>query len=343
MRRSGQRGFTLIEIVVSLAIVGIFVVIISGTLTLALTQGPKHGAQLNIEGQQMTFRYWLQKDANSAQGFTQSVSPTYGTFTWQDFSPATTVTYQARYYYDGTLDAVMRELSQDTVVQDTFQVASGVLAEGNAVFTLSTDERYITVVLTNTVEEAPGVGDVARTGTHVGFFRYLGEQVLTPPGPTPTNTPNQVPTNNPVIVLPAMITGSYVSGAASSLTTNDNNFHVASSQLCIGTQTVAWEAAVTITSPVTIDSLITTFRAKANVPNVTLKFYVKTASGYNASPDWTFLMTQSGREKETAFDVPPTYEAYINAQDAITVKVEATASLSFQLSSDEMWHLAVPP
>jgi prepilin-type N-terminal cleavage/methylation domain-containing protein len=183
MKSKGHRGFTLIEVMLGLAIAGLLATGLVASLRLLLTQAPESSAKLAVESRHQLARYWLTRDANSAEDFTPGVSPTYGTFTWRDFSGESTNTYLVRYFYDSTIKAVMREEKKNNVTQSTDQIAADILLVGDSTFTWNPGQRKITVAVTPTIQEALTVGDISRTATLVAWLRFEGEALAPVPAP----------------------------------------------------------------------------------------------------------------------------------------------------------------
>lgn len=82
----GQRGMTLIEIVIASAIVALLLRVLLGGVALMVKVVATRGAQLAVEDRQQLARYWITRDANSAANFTAGSGTTYGTFSWNDYT-----------------------------------------------------------------------------------------------------------------------------------------------------------------------------------------------------------------------------------------------------------------
>ncbi|MBI2865742.1 MAG: prepilin-type N-terminal cleavage/methylation domain-containing protein [Chloroflexi bacterium] len=336
------RGFTLVEVVIALAVTGLLVTTLVAALSLTLTQVPKEGAKLSVENRIQLARYWLTRDANSAEGYTTGTSPMYGTYTWEDYTGETTVTYQAIYYYNPTLKALMRQEKMDGVVQSTVQVAADIQQESHVAFAWSPAQSKVTVTLTPTVLEAPAIGDITRTATVVAWLRYESEPLVSPPGDAPIPPPPPGSEFYYVAANPTVLTGTYVSGNAASLQSVDTDFYIVNSTTG-GTKAVAWEAySQTMSTPATISQIEIRFTGKANRTNVSMNFFVKDASGYPTVADSGFTFTQADTETTHSFYLDPDKVSYINGTRVVYLKVTADGSANFTLSSNQVVFIASP-
>jgi len=113
MKASGQAGFSLVEVVIALALLGLIIVPLSNILG-QLIWIP--GARIDTLAAQRSGRQaarWITYDARQASSFTPGSEPDYGTFDWVDRTGGAPVTYAARYYYSDTDNSLMREESVD--------------------------------------------------------------------------------------------------------------------------------------------------------------------------------------------------------------------------------------
>ncbi|MBI4180969.1 MAG: prepilin-type N-terminal cleavage/methylation domain-containing protein [Chloroflexi bacterium] len=121
----GQRGMTLIEIVIASAIVALLLPALLGGVWLMVKVVATRGGQLAVENRQQLARYWITRDANSADNFTAGSGITYGIFSWSDYtgaSPAVitlTRTSQADFEAPGT---VRVNLDTSTIPGDMFLI-----------------------------------------------------------------------------------------------------------------------------------------------------------------------------------------------------------------------------
>ncbi|MBI2919032.1 MAG: type II secretion system protein [Chloroflexi bacterium] len=340
---SVARGFTLVEVVIALTIAGLLVTALAGTLSLTLSQVPKEGAKLAVENRQQLARYWLARDANSAETYTLGTSPQYGAFTWTDYSGQTPVTYDAVYYYDAALSALMRQVRQNGVVQETFQVAGDIVQESAVAFAWSEAEQKIAVTVTPTIEEAPGLGDIGRTATVVAFLRYKGQYIVSPPGMEAVPTPPPGSFGYCPAADPTIVRGTYVSGSVSSLCQADSEFLVVDSVNAGGPFKVVWEgSSQTITSPASIGQLQVRFTGKMSKNNVRMDFYVKGPSGYEDAPDSSFTFPDANVATTHSFYLNAAKVAYVDTTRVAELKVERRTDSNFTIYTDQVLFIASP-
>ncbi len=344
--RAGERGFTFLEVVIALAVSGLVVSTLAGALSLALVQVPKQGAKLAIEGQHQLARYWVARDANSAEQYTVGTSPTYGTFTWRDFSGESTVTYEAAYYYDSALKALMRQEKMTSAVQDTFQVATGILQQSDVSFAWSAGQRKVTVSITSTVLEAVAVGDQSRAATLVAFLRYEAEGPVSPPSDVPVPTPVPGTVTYYVAANPTLLAGTYVSGNAASFQNSDTDYYVASSTSGNPKEVIYEVFSQNMTAPAPIGQVEVRYVGQSDRNNVAMEFFVKVGSGsiYDAVADYGFTFTQPDTETTRFFYLDATKLAALNGASTkvLYLKVRSSASANHDLRSNQALFIASP-
>ena len=342
---SRQKGFTLIEAVIALAIVGFFIAVLASTIGFTMRQTPKEAGKLGVENELALARYWITRDADSAESYTPLTEPFYGSFEWQDFSGESAVTYVVTYYYDPDIQALMREEKRDGVVQSTFKVAENILQYGDVTFTWSASARKLTVNLTPTIEEAPAIGDIFRTGTIIASLRYEAEPVVSPPGEEPVSPPPPGSETYYVATDPTIITGTYISGNATSLHDADTDYYVVKAAVEGSSKIVTWECeGEDMPDPPTIDQLQVRFTAKVDKKGVAVEFYVKDGSGgYPSTPNSGFTFTQADTETTHAFYLDAATVSYINEVRVVNLKVVGTAAAIYELSTNQVLFIASPP
>ncbi|MBI2858341.1 MAG: prepilin-type N-terminal cleavage/methylation domain-containing protein [Chloroflexi bacterium] len=336
-------GFTLIEVVIGLTLMGLLVAPLAATISLALAQTPRDNAKLSVENSQELARYWITKDANSADSYSEGTSPEYGTFTRRDYASAGAPEYQVTYYYDPDMKSLIRREERDSVVQDTSHVAKDIQQANDVAFAWSAGQGKVTVSITPTVLEAPAVGDTSRAATVVAYLRHEAEPVLSPPGSVPVPPPPPGSVAYYIAANPTVLTGSYVSGNALSLRTADTDFYTAASTTGGATKSVAWEAySESMASPATINDVQISFTAKASRSSVTMQFFVADASGYPATADSGFTFTQADTETSHSFLLDAAKAAYINTTRVVYLKVVGSAGAGFTLYSNQVMFIASP-
>ncbi|MBI4312402.1 MAG: prepilin-type N-terminal cleavage/methylation domain-containing protein [Chloroflexi bacterium] len=104
MPRRRQRGLSLIEVAVALAVTAILVPAISALLVQLVRLPPRSQASVGAQNEAREAMRWLNADGARAQHFVLGASPDYGTFLWRDYTLASQPLVAARYYYeDGRL------------------------------------------------------------------------------------------------------------------------------------------------------------------------------------------------------------------------------------------------
>lgn len=353
---------TLIELVIAMAIVTLLFGGMVGALGLILQKVPTGSAQLAVENQQQLARYWIIRDANSAEDFTAGSGVTYGTFSWRDYSvapsaatptpPPTPIptptpavnTWAIRYYYDGTLKTLMREEKKNNVTQQTFQVAADILAQGDVTFTWNPGQLKVTVTVKPTLQEAAAIGDISRTATLVAFLRFRGESLVSVPALTPIPTPIPGSVTYTVAANPVVIAGTYVSGNAASLTTVDTDYYRVDSSTGSPKEVVWTVLSNTITSPTTIGSIQVRWSGVDDKANTSIELFVKTSAGasYGAVADAAYTSVTADVESTYFFFVPDAKVAAINTSRVIYLKARGVASANNRLSANQLIFVVSP-
>ena len=340
-----QRGFTLLEIVIALAVTGIFVALLASAIGFSMRQTPKEAGKLVVENEMALARYWVTHDANCAESYTALADPQYCSFEWSDFSGEETVDYVATYYYASEIQAVMREEEQDGVVQSSFKVADNILSYDEAIFTWSAGTGTLTVDITPTIEEAPAVGDISRDGTIVASLRYEAEPLVAAPGEEPVLPPPPGSETYYVAADPTIISGTYVPGNAASLSDADTDYYVVSAVSEGSSKVVTWSClSENISTPATIDQLEIRFSGKTTKKNVAMEFYVKDSSGdYPSTPDSGFTFTEADTESIHSFYLDAATVSYIEQERVVSLKVSASAGTPYELHANQVLFIASPP
>ena len=329
-----------------MAISGLLITVLAGALSLTVVQVPKQSAKLAVEDRHQLARYWMVRDANSSESYAVGTSPTYGTFTWRDFTGETTVSYQVAYYYDPALKALVRQEKKDGVVQDTFAVATGILQQGDVSFVWSAGQRKVTVNVTPIIEEAQAVGDSSRAGSVVAFLRYEAEGPIFPPTDVPIPTPVPGTAFYYAAANPTLLTGTYVSGDATSLHDSDANYYRATSSSG-NPKEVAWEVfSQEMTSPYPISDVQVRYTGKADRSNVSMELFVKIGAGssYDTVADFGFTFTQADTEATRYFYLDAAKLSALNGASSkvLYLQVKGSANANYDLYSNQVLFSASP-
>jgi len=333
-----------LEVVLVMAIFGLLVGPLAGAIAFSLRQAPKESGKLLLENEHQLSRYWITRDANSAEKFTPLTSPQYGSLTWRDFRGATTDTYVVTYSYDSAEKALRRKEEKNGVVQSNLLVARNILQASAATFTWSPGTRKLTVSILPTIQEAHAIGDISRTGTLVTFLRYEAEAATSPPSDVAVPPPPPGSETYSVAANPTVITGTLVSGNAASLQNADTDFYVVDSASAgPATRVVSWEAvSQTMTAPATINQIEVRFTGKSDKKDVTMELFVKGISGYDAVADSGFTFTEADTEKTHILFLDPAKVSFVNSTRVVELKVKGTLGATWRLSTNQVLFIASP-
>jgi prepilin-type N-terminal cleavage/methylation domain-containing protein len=130
-----EKGFTLLELVLSLLIGAMLVVVLGAVLPTVVRIYPQAAYKLEIEHDLEMSRTWLARDAHAANSFTLLSSPAYGSFEWHDYLTNPAVTRTISYYYDSSATSLMRMEEENGVIIGTVSVARNILEEKDVNFT----------------------------------------------------------------------------------------------------------------------------------------------------------------------------------------------------------------
>ncbi|MDP2919575.1 MAG: prepilin-type N-terminal cleavage/methylation domain-containing protein [Dehalococcoidia bacterium] len=344
--KHARQGFTLLEIVIGLAITGMLMTVAAAAVPAMMQWSPRQANKLSVEQDLAFARYWLTRDANAAESFTPLAAPQYGYLEWRDFRAEAMITRKVTYSYDSATDSLIREERQDNVIQTSLPVARRILGQSDVQFTWSPATYKLVVSVTSTIEDAPGVGDRARSETVVATLRPREEYAVSPPGETPAPPPLPGSQTYYVSGNPTIISGSLASGNGASLHDIDQSYYVVNSATVGGSKVVNWWCSSGVMSaPPTISQIEVRFTGKADKNNITMVFYVKdSAAGFPATPASGFTFTEANTDTTRSFYLDAATLAYVTSlpQRQVTLKVVATGSATFSLSTDQVIFIASP-
>jgi len=342
-----EKGFTLLEIVIGLAIVGVLGTVIAAAIPMVMQWAPKQAIKLGVEEDLSFFRYWLTRDANAADSYTSLAAPEYGRLLWNDYNGESTVSYNVTYSYDSASDSVIRAEQQDGVTQTSLPVARKILDQDDAEFTWSAGTSQLSVNITATIEDAPGVGTHYRDAYIVSTVRTRDEPTVSPPGDIPVPPPPPGSETYYLAVEPTITYGTLSSGNISSLHDADAAYYVVASQSVPGAKVVSWwSEGEEMTAPVTITQIEVRYTGQVDKKPVITEFFVKdSAAGFPVTASSGFTFTGTATDHTHSFYLDATALAYVNSlpQRKVTLKVEGTASATWELSSEQVLFIASPP
>ncbi|MBI2830153.1 MAG: prepilin-type N-terminal cleavage/methylation domain-containing protein [Chloroflexi bacterium] len=345
-RTTGQKGFTILEIIIGLAVTAMLATTVAAAIPTVMKWAPRQGNKLGVE-EDLTFaRYWLTRDTNAAESYTSLTAPQYGYLQWRDFRAESMVTYKVTYSYDAASASLIREERQNDVVQTSLPIARKILQQSDVQFTWSPSAVRLIIALTATINDSPGVGSHSRTATVVTTLRPRSEPVVSPPDATPVLPPPAGSETYYVSGNPSIITGSLASGNGASLHDADAVYYVVDSASVPGGKAVSWSAASEVmTAPTTISQIEVRFTGKSSRQNVLAEFFVQdSAAGFPANGTTGFTFDQADTVTTRSFFLDDTALAYVNSlsQRKVTLKIEASGNANFTLSTDQVLFIASP-
>jgi len=341
-----EKGFALLEIIVGLALTTVLATAVATAIPMVMQWSPQQANKLGVE-EDLTFaRYWLTRDTNAAESFVALSAPDYGYLEWYDYSGESMVTYKVTYSYDSATTSLIREERQNDVIQSSLPIARRILNQSDAQFTWSPSTGKLTVALTSTIEDAPGVGTHSRSATIVTTLRPGVELTVSPPGEEPIPPPPPGSETYYVSGEPTITTGSLISGSGASLHDADGNYYVVEAAIVTGSKIVSWWGESEImTAPTTISQIEVRFIGQSSKTNITMEFFVKDSdAGFPATAASGFTFTEANVDSTRSFYLDEATLAYVNSlpERRVTLKVEATGSAVFTLSTDQILFIASP-
>lgn len=155
----GQRGFTLIDIVISLAISGIIGIAASAACFQVLDTTSRNNDYTTASRNVMNAMYWIGRDAIMAQsingtaGFPSTSDLSLRWTTWDNLECSVNYTLQ---------DGQLRRIFSDGIQESRTLVAESINSSSNMTY-CSTDNGTLTIVITSSVGEGNKITDVTRT------------------------------------------------------------------------------------------------------------------------------------------------------------------------------------
>ncbi len=336
-----MRGFTLAEVLIGLALTGLVVTGLAAAVFALIWLPGRPNDTLTALSDVEQVNYWVSRDANMAETYTPLSSPNYGRFEWNSRTGGAVSQFSITYYYDS--GNLMRQEVVGGVEQSTLALARHIAQEGDVSFSWSSATYSLDVAVTSTVEEA-GVTPHIESATITAALRPRQEPVVLPPGQTPTPTPPLGVYTYYLASAPVIQRGTFVSGGLAALRDIDGVFHVVNSTTGGGTKWVTWRGdSETMTLPSTISQVEVRFTARSSKAGTAVLFYViDPATGdFSSTATASFTLTQADVAQTFSFLLlDPTYLAYINQVRVVRIKVEASNTPTFTLSTDQLQFLA---
>ncbi len=343
--RKDEKGFTVLEIVIGLAITALLATTIAAAVPIVMKWAPRQANKLSVE-EDLTFaRYWLTRDANAAESYTPLSAPQYGYFQWRDFISQSMITYKVTYSYDSVSATIIREEKQNDVIQSSLPVARRILNQGDAQFSWSPGTKKLTIALTAAIVDAPGVGTHSRSATVVATLRPSPEPIVSPPSDVPIPPPPPGSVTYYLSGNPTIVNGSLVSGDVTSLHDSDGIYYAVYSSGGSPKRVTWWGQSEVMTAPTTISQIEVRFIGKADKENITVEFFVKNSdAGFPAIAESGFTFTQADTVTTRYFYLDAAPLAYINSlpERRVTLKVQASGTATFTLSTDQIIFIASP-
>lgn len=354
--RISQRGFTLIEVMIVLAISGIVLTLLAGVVAQEIRLPIKIQSEVQASRQVQKATLLITEDANISQSFTSGTStPEYGTFKWFEFSAAAAVSATARYFWEDS--AVFRELTRGGETLPPQVVLEPVLEYDDVVFTYtapawsynestklwSYTEGKITVTLLTTHDAGAGFPDTTITATLISDFRPQIDLPAPIPGrlPAPTPPANQVSFN--ISGEPTLTQGTFRSGSGANLKFDDSNYYVTRGSG--SPRTIIWEATSEVIDYTTITDISIEFVGQVDRSGISQSFFVynpndadHTFGGYDDTPDESSVYPTVNVDRTVNFEFNDDDVAYVNSLGSKVVKIKlvATDPAVFDLSADKL-------
>ncbi len=200
----GPKGFTLVELAISLAILGLLTPLIAGIIFAVNLYPGRASSDVKAQQDLQLFGRWITTDANRGTAFsTTSLSPyEYGVFSWTEYGTGTPSSVLVTYEYDPDANIVYREIDRNGAVDIVVDVARHVADFGDVSFVYTAPgfvsststglfefrPGFVTAGVTSTVEK---IGQPAASlhTTVVAELRGRGERAVPTPQPTPAGPP----------------------------------------------------------------------------------------------------------------------------------------------------------
>lgn len=340
------KGFTLIEVIITVAISGLILGVLGSAIGLFLKTPPQTSDKLEAVRDLDQATLWLTNDSQQAESFTILSSPQYGRFQWQDRSAAPVVAYSITYYYDSTNGRLVREEQRDSVVTSTTALARHIAAESDVSFQYTASTYSLTVVITSTVEGTGSIATTTLSRTITTALRPRTDPVVSAPGATPVPTPAPGATTYYVAANPTVLSGTYSSGNAASLNSSDADYYVVDSTGGGIKEAIWWVESQTMTTPATIANIQVRFTGKTDKNNTAMQFYVQdpATGNFSSTPASGFTFTEVDTDRTHFFYLDATVVSYINQPGVrkVKLKVEASANATFTLSTNQVLFIAEP-
>ncbi len=359
MRRpSGQQGFTLIEIVIVLAISGILLSVVMAIPASLLSAPIREHAEITAMHDLQELNFWLIQDGNAAISFKSGSSPEYGTFSGYEYATGSSVAIQVRYFYQA--HRVIREVTNNAVVSATNMVANNIQRYEDISFQYtpaawtydpftrvwSVTEAKVQVMAKSTVpalDVPAGHPDAIFSATIEVHLRPQTQRDVAVPGNPPTVPPLAYQFDFYVSGEPTINLGTYVSGSGANLRSADSIFYtVSGAGVPVTLEWVATSQPIPYTS---ISDISIKFAGQADQAYTALSIYVFNPSdpthinaGYDTTPDAEDQYAVANVDQTVTFPLSDSDVAYINSlpTKVITVKVDASLNKNFRLRADQL-------
>lgn len=349
-----QRGFTLLEIIIVIAIVGVLVPGIFLSIGSFLRVLPWEHSELEAMHDLNELTFWVAQDANAAQTFTPGSAPDYGTFSGLELGSGSTIRKNVRYYHQGTY--VMREVIMNDALVSLQRVADHIAQYGDVTFQYTPaswvydqftlkwtySESKVAVTAKSTVA-ADVPRDVVYSANITAELRPQSQRPVVIPGNPPVVPPLPNEIDFYVSGEPTVLAGQYNSGSGADLKYDDVAYYEVKGA---GTPlTLAWGVTSESIPYTQISNITIQFIGQADQDNVAYGIYVYNPTdpahvnaGYDSVPDWDDSYAVKDTDKEALFSLSDADVTYVNSLTTKVIKVKVTASFSknFKLLADKL-------
>ena len=166
-------GFTLIEIVLTMAVAGLLIPIIAGIVWQFQRIPDSTVARLHIQQEMRVATTWIRMDGNKAQSFEAGTGDVYGTFRWLDFSTFPATRHKVAYFWEEgsevnpaavappfNFGVLYRQPDAEGVAESRVPLIRHVANKSDVAFIISEEEhevnsstkRVLTIDMTATIE-----------------------------------------------------------------------------------------------------------------------------------------------------------------------------------------------
>lgn len=192
VRLNAEAGATLLDLVIALGIGAMMVSVLASALLIVVWLPGERRDRVTVAQDIQFAEHWINRDANSANRFVAGSSPTYGAFSWTNYTGNDMVSYTATYSYDPANGYLMRTEQQNGETTSTLAVGKNISGVNDVAFVWSPSTYSIRVSVTSTVATGTpkeGITTTVRSAVATMAARPRSEPLTSPPGDVPIPPP----------------------------------------------------------------------------------------------------------------------------------------------------------